>query len=173
MALLDAAAQALVGALGGVVFYLLAIPGVALLHFQGRAFAWTELWLGPSRLLLVLAGVLTLAVLSAALGLTRIIISPLGVARRITPRRLSLVRVVVALPLLLLWAPTVRNIDLANLLPVLVVFGLCFGVLSLVGPLVLNVVGRIQVRRAGTAGSLLAARRLLDDPRGACAPLAG
>ena len=171
--MLDAAAQALVGSLLGVVLYLAALPGVALLHFQGRAFGWAELWVGWSQLLLVLAGVVTLAVLSAVLGLTKIVLSPLGVARRVAPRRLSVVRVVLAVPLLLLWSPMTRRVDLGNLVPVLVVFGLCFGVLNLVGPFVLGLVGRLRVRRAGDVASLLAARRLLDDPKGAWRTVSG
>lgn len=173
LAVLDAAAQALVGALLGVVLYLGALPGVALLHFQGRAFAWGELWVGLPQLLLVLAGVVTLAVLSAILGLTRIVLSPLGVARRVAPRRLSVVRVLLAVPLLLLWSPMTRHVDLTNLVPVLVVFGLCFGVLNLVGPFVLNLVGKLRVRRAAGVASLLAARRLLDDPKGAWRTVSG
>lgn len=173
LAVLDAAVQALLGALVGVVLYVVAVPGVALLHFQGRAFAWVELWVGFATLVLVVAGVVTLAVLSAVLGLAKIVLSPLGVARRVTPRRLSLVRVLVAVPLLLLWSPMTRRVDVTNLVPVLVVFGLCFGVLNLVGPFVLSLVGRVRVRRAGDVASLLAARRLLDDPKAAWRSVSG
>ena len=40
-----------------------------------------------------------------------------------------------------------------------------FATLNVVGPWVLGLVGKVQLRRATTPARLLAARRLLDDPR--------
>jgi len=173
IAVADAAAQALLGALAGVVVYLVALPGVALLRFQGRAFGWAELWVGGPTLLLAVLGVVVLAVLSAVLGLARIVVSPLGVARRVSPRRLSRLRVIIALVLLGAWVPLVSSGTLVTVSVVLVVFGLCFGVLNLLGPFVLSLIGRFRARRARNAESLLAARRLLDDPRSAWRTVSG
>ncbi len=46
LAVADAAVQAVIGTAIGVIIHLLAVPGIALLRFQGRRFAWSELWLG-------------------------------------------------------------------------------------------------------------------------------
>jgi hypothetical protein len=55
----------------------------------------------------------------------------------------------------------------------MIVFGLCFAVLNLIGPFVLGLIGRLSVARANTVPKLLAARRLTDDPRAAWRPVAG
>lgn len=174
MAVVDAAAQALAGAVLGVGLYLVALPGIALLHFQGRPFAWAELWVGWPLLLGAVAGVVALAVVSAALSLAKVVISPLGVARRTTPSRLSWLRVVVAVVVLAAWAPLFRTVTtVAAMTGILVVLGICFAILNLLGPFVLGVVGRIAAGRARTVPMLLAARRLVDDPRSAWRTVAG
>ena len=172
IAVVDAAAQALVGALAGVVLYLGALPGVALIRFQGRPFRWSELWVGPSVLALSVLGVVLLATVSAAVTLASVVVGPLGVARRTTPKRLTVLRVVVAVTAFALWVPLMNGGAVA-LVTLVVVVGLCFGTLNLVGPFVLRLVGRVGVRRARDAAGLLAARRLLDDPRAAWRSVSG
>lgn len=174
IAVADAAAQAMVGALLGVLLYLIALPGVALINFQGRPFTWSELWVGPGVLALTIIGVILLATVSAALTLARIAVSPLGVARRSAPKTVSAIRVVVAVVVLLAWAPATHlGGSGASLVVAMIVFGICFAVLNLIGPFVLGLIGRIGVRRANTVPKLLAARRLTDDPRAAWRPVAG
>ncbi len=174
MAVADAAGQALLGSLLGIVLYLAALPGIATLHFQRRTFAWSELWVGLPVLAVAVAGVVLLAVLSAVVSLLKVAISPLGVARRTTPRRLTWLRLAIAVAVLACWAPAFRSLDSVRALTgVFVVFGVCFGILNLLGPFVLGLVGRIAVARARTAPQLLAARRLLDDPKSAWRTVAG
>ncbi|MBO0812200.1 MAG: hypothetical protein J2P23_09165 [Microlunatus sp.] len=174
IAVADAAAQSLAGALLGVVLYLIALPGVAMINFQGRAFAWSELLVGPGILALTIVGVVLLATVSAAITLARIAISPLGVARRSSPKRVSAIRVGIALVVLIAWAPVTKLLGSgAGLIAGVIVFGLCFAVLNLIGPFVLGMIGRLGVRRATTVPKLLAARRLTDDPRAAWRPVAG
>jgi hypothetical protein len=48
-----------------------------------------------------------------------------------------------------------------------------FGAVSLIGPLVVRLLGSGMARSARSPAALLAGRRLLDDPRGAFRPLAG
>ena len=174
MAVIDAASQALIGSVLGIGLYLLALPAVALLHFEGRAFTWAELWVGVPIMVAAVAGVVALAVLSSVFSLARLAISPLGVAARTTPRRLSWLRLVIAVVVLASWGPAFRQISSVRALTgVLVLFGLCFAVLNLLGPLVLALVGRIAVGRARTASQLIAARRLIDDPKSAWRSVAG
>jgi hypothetical protein len=42
------------------VLYLIALPGVALLQFQGRPFQLAELWVGPTVLGLTLLAIIVL-----------------------------------------------------------------------------------------------------------------
>lgn len=174
IAVVDAAAQAFVGALLGVFLYLLALPGVAMINFQGRPFRWSELWVGPGVLALTIIGVVLLATISAILTLARIAISPLGVAQRSSPKTVSTIRVVIAVIILIAWVPVTKLIGSGpGLIAAMIVFGLCFAVLNLIGPFVLGLIGRISLKRANTVPKLLAARRLTDDPRAAWRPVAG
>jgi hypothetical protein len=43
--------------------------------------------------------------------------------------------------------------------------GLCFGVVALVGPFVISLLGRIMLKCAKDGASLIAARRVLDNPK--------
>ena len=97
MTLAEAAAQAVVGALTGVVLYLAVLPLVARLSFQGRPFELRELVLPLWQTLAVVAAVVVVAVVSGASSLARVAISPLGVAARTSPKRLSVLRLLVAL----------------------------------------------------------------------------
>lgn len=174
IAVADAVSQALVGAIGGVVLYLLALPGVAMINFQGRPFGWSELWVGWPVLLAAVGAVVVLAAVSAVISLARIVVSPLGVARRTSPARVTWIRVVIGVLVLALWMPTTQLIGSGvQLTVIMVVFAGCFAVLNLIGPVVLGLIGRLSARRANSVPKLLAARRLIDDPRSAWRSVAG
>lgn len=124
MAVIDAASQALIGSVLGIGLCLLALPAVALLHFEGRTFTWSGLWVGIPITVAAVTGVVALAVLSSVFSLARLAISPLGVAARTTPRRLSWLRLVIAVVVLACWAPAFRQVSSVRALTgVLVVFG--------------------------------------------------
>ncbi len=82
MTLAEAAGQALLGGVLGVVLYASVLPGLAQLDFQGLPFSVGELWVGVPVALLVLAAVALLAVVSGLVGLRRVVIGPLGVTAR-------------------------------------------------------------------------------------------
>lgn len=173
MALADAVVQALSGALLGVVLYLIALPGVALINFEGRAFRWSELWVGVPTLAVVVLGVTLLAVVSAGASLTRIVVSPLGVAARVTPRGLSWIRAAVVALALVVWLFVAQELDLADIGGTVVVLAVCFGLMNLVGPFVLGLAGRFAAHRAKDVPRLVAARRLVDDPKSAWRTVSG
>jgi len=168
--LLDALVQSAAGAVLGVALYLVALPGVALLRFQGRSFRWGELWIGWLSLAGVVAGVIVLAVGSALVGLVSVAITPLGVANRVTPRALSLIRLAVAVVVLAAWSAVMKQPSIAVMVGFLVV---CVAVINLVGPWILGLVGQFKARRAKDVPRLLAARRLADDPRTAWRSVSG
>ena len=163
-AIIESLVHALVGTAVGVAAYLALVPVVGLIPFQGGAVGSSDLWLDLPTLLLVTGAVLALSAVSALIGLREVVVSPLGVANRHTPRRLRVLRVVLLAVVLGGWSAFSRD---ATTTAIVVGLGMVFLTLNVVGPLVLGVVGRIRARTARTPAALLAARRLADDPRGA------
>lgn len=172
MALLDAAVQAVAGAALGVVLDVVALPALARLRFQGRAFDVAELRLGPWPVLATVAAVLLVALVSSAVSLRRVAITPLGVAQRLPQKGLSWARVV---PVLVLGVGFVAAFNAGSVVfgagvvvGALVLVGFlagAFAVFNLVGPLLVSVLGRVLGARARTVPTLLAARRMSEDPK--------
>jgi len=165
MTLAEAAAQALVGALCGLVLYLAVLPLVARLSFQGRPFELRELVLPLGQVLAVVAAVVVVSVLSGASSLARVAISPLGVAARTSPKRLSVLRLLVAVAAGAAWVLVITPMKEPQRMTIVVVLGAVILAVNAVGPWVVMVAGRIAARLAPTAATLLAARRIADDPK--------
>ncbi|QQS01011.1 MAG: hypothetical protein IPK37_00420 [Austwickia sp.] len=165
MALADAAAQAALGAVLGVGGYALAIPGLALVSFQGRRLAAAELWLGAAPLLGACFSVVALAVASGLISMAGVVVGPLGVGRRTTPGRLRLWRLALAGGLLALWLFGTQLLGRAGLGVLLAVLAGVVAGVNLVGPLFVQLAGRGYARVARSAAGLVAARRIVDDPR--------
>ncbi|NLG22989.1 MAG: permease [Actinomycetales bacterium] len=181
MTVLESTVLAAAGTLLGVLGHLALAPLLGLLTFHGERLGAGHILLGVSGTLLCLVGLILMASVSALVGLRGVVVSPLGVRTRQSAPRLSWARavaVVAALGAGMLAAQALR-IDQGTLSIVVglaVSFGLTMAVLNLVGPWVLGVVARRQVRRAGgrfTAERLLAARTVLDNPRAAWRQVSG
>ena len=163
MTLAEAVGQALLGGVLGVVLYAAVLPALARLDFQGRPFTVGELWVGVPVALLVLVAVALLAVVSGLVGLRRVVIGPLGVTARVSPPRLRWWRAVAVFVLLAGWLVVARsNVATAVILTVLV--GVVATV-NLVGPYLVVLLGFVVARASRSFPTLLAARRLVDDPR--------
>ncbi len=167
MTLAEAATQALLGALTGVVAYLAVLPLVARLSFQGRTFELSELVLPlwQTLVVVVVAAVVVVAIVSGASSLARVAVSPLGVAARTTPKRLSILRVLVALAAGATWLFVITPMKEPQRMTIVLVLGAMILAVNAVGPWVVMVAGRVAARLAPTASTLLAARRIADDPR--------
>ncbi len=159
----EALAAAAAGVVIGVVGYAALLVPVGLVPFQGAGLG-ADLWLGAARVAAVAGVVLLLTGVSALVGLRSVVVTPLGVVHRHTPRGLRALRALVAAAVLVAWAAVSGG---ATLTGILVFLLLIFGVLTLVGPWVLGLWGRIRCRTARSVPQMLAARRLVDDPRGA------
>lgn len=175
--LLDAGLQALIGSLIGVAGYLAVLPLVAQLSFQGRQLTLAELWVGFPLLAATVAAVAAVGVLSAAASLQRVRITPLGVAARVSPPKLSVFRVT---GLLVAAAGAFLSVNLMGSLVglfVVLVFGgfvaIGMAVLNLIGPFVLQIIGRITANNARSAATLLAGRRIADNPKAAWRSVGG
>lgn len=165
MTLAEAATQAVVGAVAGVAIYAAALPLVAQLNFQRRTFEVTELILPIVQIALVVVLVVAVALISGLSSLAKVVIGPLGVAARTTPRRLSAVRVGVAVIVGLVWFVAVNTMDRPDRATTVVVLSAMILAVNGLGPWVVMVAGRVAARFAPTSATLLAARRIVDDPR--------
>jgi hypothetical protein len=176
-----AAAESAVAGVAGVaagfgIFFGLRIP-VAGIAFIGQPFFPAELSLTPPDILAVAIGVPVAAAVAALLALRRVRISPLGVARRATPKPPRAWRM---LPLLAGLAElgffTVHGNPASIGGQVLVFvpsFLLIIVGLAIAGPWLTMATARIMARRTSRPGTLIAARRLADDPRAAFRAVSG
>ncbi|WP_146795579.1 FtsX-like permease family protein, partial [Agrococcus baldri] len=168
MAVLDAVAQALVGVLVGAMLALAVTPGIARIEFQGLPFTVAEL-LPPVWVWLAAAGAVVLIALGAALAsLQRVHVTPLGVAQRVGAKRLSLWRVAGFLVVVAAYVVVVG----LGLIPVeltvsIVLISILVLSYALIGPLVIQGIAWLVAKGARRPATLLAARRVVDDPRGA------
>ncbi|CAM5780631.1 FtsX-like permease family protein [Cellulomonas persica] len=168
LTLVETATQGIVGAVAGTVLYVALLPVWTSVPFLGRTFTADELWVGPGVLALVWLGVPLLAVASGAVTLRQVVVSPLGVARRVRPPALRAVRVVVAVVAFAGFVVVSMFLQAFAAAAAAILIGglaLAFAAVNAIGPWLLGVAGRRRLRRARTPEDLLAARRLLDDPR--------
>jgi len=177
LAAVESTVAALLGvALGFGLFFLLR-AAVAGISFIGQPFFPAELTLSPADILLVAIGVPAAAAVAARLALRRVRISPLGVARRTTPKPPRAWRV---LPLLAGFAdlgyfvvngkPVSPSTQVKAFVPgyLLIIVGLVIA-----GPWLTMIAARVMARLANRPATLIAARRLADDPKAAFRAVSG
>ena len=174
VAVLDVAAQALVGAFIGVGLHLAVTPALTHLDFGITPFTVADLLMPVWAYPLVALGMVLLAAGSAGVSLTGVVLSPLGVARDSRVVRMSVVRVV-------LWALLILGFfvfmqiggtllgqfaDGMALLAVMAVFvGLIVAGMNVVGPFIVWIVARALAKSAPLPSVMVGARRLAADPR--------
>lgn len=166
------------GALVGVLGHLAISPLIALIPFRGQALGLGAVLLPPLHVLAVIAGVLLVAAASAAIGLRRVVISPLGVRMRATASGVHWIRFVLGASVIAIAFLLIKLVpQIAGLVTTIVVlaalFGAALAVLNLVGPWVLKVSASRQLRRAEVPERLLAARIVLDSPKSAWRQVSG
>ncbi|MFF7455598.1 FtsX-like permease family protein [Kitasatospora sp. NPDC008115] len=162
-------------ALGFAVFLLLR-PLVATVPFTGDRFFAEDLTLTAPQALAVLLGVPLAAAVAAGLALRRVTVSPLGVSRRSTPGPPSAWRVAPLLAGLaeLAWfvghRPATTNGQTAAYLTgfLVIMFGLV-----LAGPWLTMAAARAVAARTSRPATLIAVRRLADDPKAGFRSVAG
>lgn len=164
--LVEAARLALLGVLGGIALYAVAIFPLSRLRFQGRAFDISELIVPVWWLPIVAVGLTGLAVVSGALGLRQVAISPLGVAQRQTPPGLSVLRLLVFAAAIAGWLLIAQGLSpQSGMMVLLVVVVIIVAVINVVGPFVMWLIGQLVAAAARRPETLLAARRIVDSPR--------
>lgn len=161
-ALLTGTAGALLGAVG----YAVLLPAAASLPLAGGSWYPADLWIGARSLLAVTAGVIALVVISALAGLRQVVVGPLGVARRSRSRRASAVRGLVFVSVIAGYALISKKYGSDDSMA-LYAFAAVFLALAVIGPWVVHLLGRLVTALAKRPATLLAGRRLLDDPKAA------
>jgi hypothetical protein len=169
------AVEAVVAAVAGVAvgFALFFVFRPLLYHvpFTGAPLSQGDLSLHWIDIALAVIGVPVAAVVSARLALRRVQISPLGVNRRASSRPPRIARIIP----LLAGISVLAYFDSAGkpgsnggqLLEVLVGFVLLIVGLVLAGPWFTTAGSRLMVKRASRPATLIAGRRLLDNPKAA------
>jgi hypothetical protein len=169
------AVEAVVAAVAGVaVGFALFFGFRPLLYhvpFTGAPLAGGDLSLHLIDIVLAVIGVPVAAVVSARLALRRVQISPLGVSRRASSRPPPIGRII---PLfagiaLLAYFDSAGKPDAVGgqLLELLVGFVLLIVGLVLAGPWFTTAGSRLMIKRANRPATLIAGRRLLDNPKAA------
>jgi hypothetical protein len=161
-ALLTGTAGALLGALG----YAVLLPAEASLPLAGGSWYPADLWIGARPLLVVTAGVIALVVVSALAGLRQVVVGPLGVTRRSLGRGASAARAVVFVAVVAGYGWISKQYGSDDSMA-LYAFAAVFLALAVIGPWVVRILGRIVTALAKRPATLLAGRRLLDDPKAA------
>jgi hypothetical protein len=163
-------------AIGFGIFFLLRIP-VAAIPFIGQPFFPAEMTLSLPDILAVAIGVPLAAAMAARLALRRVRISPLGVARRATPkppRAWRAVPLLVGLAELGFWTVHGHPASIPGQVQafassfLLIIVGL-----FIAGPWLTMAAARGMARWTSRPGTLIAARRLADDPRAAFRAVSG
>jgi MFS family permease len=168
MAAVEAGAAATLGAGVGFVGYLLSRPIAAGIEIDGEPSFVADVRVPIVLLVLILLAVPLVAVASALASLRRLQISPLGVARRSersSPTARRLVPLVVGSFgfAVSLWFAIGSN-EARSIVPVMAAFAVMIGGIVAAGPWLTVLVARFLRRSGRRAGTLLAGRRLEDDP---------
>lgn len=177
VAAIEATTAAVAGTALGFILFFAVRGSLARIPFTGDPFFTSDMSLGVLNVLLVAAGVPAGAAVAAAVSLRRVRVSPLGVTRRVTPRAPRWYRLI---PILLGFAelafflvgpmPTTSDGQAAVFLPGML---LIMAGLILAGPLLTMLGARVMARRSTRPSTLIAARRLADNPKAGFRAISG
>ncbi|MER5213235.1 FtsX-like permease family protein [Streptomyces sp. NPDC002838] len=168
----ESAAVGAAGALTGALAYAALLPALAQIPYGIGNWYTGQLWVGLPWLAAVVAAVTALITVSAVSMLRQVATSPLGVAQQADPRRTRMIRLVLFAVVLGYVFISTQGGQL-KIQQLIALLGLFYGAFWLFGPWVVDRLGRIAGRFARRPATLLAARRLSDDPRGAWRTVSG
>ena len=167
----EAVVAAVAGVAVGFALFFVFRPLLYRVPFTGAPLAAGDLSLHRTDIVLAVIGVPVAAIVSARLALRRVRISPLGVQRRASSRPPRAVRIIP----LLAGIAVLAYFDAAGkpgavggqLLELLAGFVLLIVGLVLAGPWFTTAGARLMAGRASRPATLIAGRRLLDNPKAA------
>ncbi|MFG3689335.1 FtsX-like permease family protein [Micromonospora sp. NPDC047740] len=164
----ESTVAAVAGTAVGFGLFFACRPGLARIPFSGEPFFAADLSLTVINVLAVALGIPLGAVVASVLALRRVQITPLGVSRRVTPkpprvwRLIPLVAGLAELTWFIGRRPATTNGQIAAYLSgfVLILIGLV-----LAGPWLTMFGARVLAGRASRPATLIAGRRLADNPQ--------
>ncbi|MFD7155139.1 ATP-binding cassette domain-containing protein [Kribbella sp. NPDC059898] len=157
------------GAVVGLVGYTALSPLIAQIPLGGGRWYLSDITVQWWTVLVVLVAVPILSVTSALIGLGRVSITPLGVVRGQTRKGVTALRA----GLLVIGPAILGYYGLRGaFLPVLIGVGFAALAVRVIGPWAVQLVGKAMANSANKPVTLLAGRRLVDDPKGAFRPVA-
>jgi hypothetical protein len=173
VAVVDVAAQALIGTVIGVGLHLAVTPLLTHLDFGIAPFTFGELLLPLWGYPVLLLGVVLLASGSAAVALTGVAMTPLGVAKNARVVRMSVIRLVLWVGALLafLVLNQLRGLVMQNggVDAVVIFFAVFMAIvlvsMNIVGPFIIWISAKLVAAIAPTPSLMVGARRLASDPR--------
>ncbi|MFG1909668.1 FtsX-like permease family protein [Kribbella sp. NPDC048928] len=165
----EQAVLGLAGAVVGLIGYTVLSPLIAQIPLGGGRWYVGDITVQWWTVLVVLVAVPVLSVISALIGLGRVSITPLGVVRGQTRKGVSMIRIG-----LLVIGPVILGFYglRGAVVPVLIGVGFAALAVRIIGPWLVQVIGKLMAKGANGPVSLLAGRRLVDDPKGAFRPVA-
>ncbi|MFJ5954350.1 FtsX-like permease family protein [Paenarthrobacter sp. NPDC092416] len=169
MTVIESTALAAVGAVAGAGLYACIAPFLGLIQFRGHAIGGYA-WLSVPSILACIVAVCVLAAASAALGLRKVVVTPLGVRTRQAADGAHWVRGLVAAAVVITGVVAMGMLSsFGAFLVIVAVMGGCFGLallaLNLMGPWILRLRASSQLKRAKGPEQLLAARTVLESPK--------
>lgn len=176
LASVESALAAVVGTTAGFALFYLFRPLVARIPFTGESFFTTDVSLGRTVILLIGIGVPLAAVGVSLWSLRRVHISPLGVSRQVTPRPPRAWRLIpISVSLALLAAARVIEFSggMTGVFYIVAAFAGIIAGIVIAGPWLTFVGARCLSRLARGDATLIAGRRLSDDPGRAFRAISG
>ncbi|MCU7486808.1 hypothetical protein PA19B1_06713 [Cutibacterium acnes 19B1] len=175
VALTEAGLQALIGSIPGITGYVLCLPLLGQLSFNGGKVGADSILLGSIPVAGVILTLVLLALVSSAIGLRKIDVSPLGVRMRSQPRSVSWVRLAVggAIVLLIVFSKAVLGLlghqtgMVGVYVFIAVILAAVVELANIIGPKLLAMYFQHRLQRAKAATDLVAARQVLENPRAA------
>ncbi|WFN90986.1 hypothetical protein P8A24_03805 [Arcanobacterium wilhelmae] len=172
MSVFESMIHAALGFLAGLAIYVASLPAWTALSFGTVQITVSSMTLPWWALLGTFALIVAIAVVSTAVGLANVSISPLGVAHRVTPaavRAWRMVVFVVALVAVLYFSQSrdrARDVEVTQLITFAAIIMMLFGAVALVGPLFIQLTMR-PLLAVGKPAWLLGMRRVLGNSRAA------
>lgn len=181
LAAFEAAGQALIGALIGILGYCLIMPIIMLLNFQGQHFTFEQLWVGVPALLITVLVVTVLALISALMTLRRVTVTPLGVTSRVStplPSKWRAIIFVASIVVALIAFNSLSQVSqffgqMGSLVLVVVLMALPLALLNLVGSWLVSRGAQKKAQHPKDAATMIAMRRILDNPKRAWRNVSG
>jgi hypothetical protein len=174
---IESVVASVLGMAGGFGLFYALRPALATISFTGAPFFTSDLSLSLADILAVALGVPVAAAVAALIALRRVQVSPLGVTRRVTPkpprawRLIPLLAGVAELAVFVgIGRPPTTGGQIRAYLPgfLLILIGLVTA-----GPWLTMAGARLMARRAQRPSTLIAARRLADNPKAGFRAISG